>query len=446
MYKRLSAVMFPIVTLLFIGTALWGYQEFQQKNALMVQAENQYQRAFHDLTFHMDKLQDQLGQTLAVHSTSQGMHRKGLANVWKTTSEAQSDISQLPLSTLPFEQTEEFLSRISSYAYQASVRDMTKQPLTNEEMNTLKTLYANSKQISADLQDVQNKVLANGLRWMDVQSAMSNKSTSGNTAITDGFKSLDGKVSEYPEIDWGTSVASLFSKRTLTMLEGPEVSEDEIKKKAAKLMKPHEMKEITIRKNGNSPDHMTYTARAEHKNGDGEISIDFTKQGVVLSFMDTRSIGKKQVSIDEAADNAASFIKRHGFENMNKVRSQSYDGLETFTYVPVKEDVLLYPMKVLVRVALDTGDIVGVQAADYIYGASDMKSVSIKPKLTKEQALARVNPNMKVSYDRLVVIKNEVSQPVLCYEIGGTTDDQNYRIYINAETGNEEIVESVSKT
>ena len=41
MYRRLSAVMFPIVTLLLIGTVIWGYQVNQEKNSILIKAENQ---------------------------------------------------------------------------------------------------------------------------------------------------------------------------------------------------------------------------------------------------------------------------------------------------------------------------------------------------------------------------------------------------------------------
>ena len=79
MYKRLSAIFFPIATVLLIGALMWGYQENQEKNSILIKAENQYQRAFHNLSFHVDKLHGELGNTLAVHSASTGSQRKGLS-------------------------------------------------------------------------------------------------------------------------------------------------------------------------------------------------------------------------------------------------------------------------------------------------------------------------------------------------------------------------------
>lgn len=108
MYKRLSAVLFPVVTLMMIGAFVWGYQQSQmrkevslQANSMSIKAENQYQRAFHDLSFHMDQLHSQLGNAVAVHNTSHAMHRKCLMNVWRIASEAQNEVNQLPLNVMP---------------------------------------------------------------------------------------------------------------------------------------------------------------------------------------------------------------------------------------------------------------------------------------------------------------------------------------------------------
>src|SRR5690606_397053 len=141
MYKRLSAVLFPVFAVMLAGTALWGYREHQEKNSLLIKAENQYQRAFHDLSRHIEQLHEQLGNTLAVSTSSQSFQRKGLINVWRITSQAQGEISQLPLTLLPFNRTEEFLSKIANFSYKTAIRDLTKQPLTEQEYATLQTLY-----------------------------------------------------------------------------------------------------------------------------------------------------------------------------------------------------------------------------------------------------------------------------------------------------------------
>lgn len=174
------------------GTAYWGYQEHQEKNAVLLNAENTYQRAFHDLTYQVDLLHDKIGTTLAMNSRQS--LSPSLIEVWRLTSEAHSDVGQLPLTLLPFNKTEEFLSKIGNFSYRTAVRDLDKEPLSKDEYNTLKVLYKQSGDIQNDLRKVQHMVLKNNLRWMDVELALaSGKETTDNTII-DGFKAVEKTV------------------------------------------------------------------------------------------------------------------------------------------------------------------------------------------------------------------------------------------------------------
>lgn len=87
MYKCLSLVMFLIFVVLLIGVLVWGYQENQEKNVILIKVENQYQCVFYDLFFYMDKLYFEIGNILVVNFIFQGMYCKGLMNVWRFISE-----------------------------------------------------------------------------------------------------------------------------------------------------------------------------------------------------------------------------------------------------------------------------------------------------------------------------------------------------------------------
>ena len=49
-----------VLSIALVFTAFWGYRQFNDKELLIVQAENNYQRAFHDLTYHIDLLYDKI--------------------------------------------------------------------------------------------------------------------------------------------------------------------------------------------------------------------------------------------------------------------------------------------------------------------------------------------------------------------------------------------------
>lgn len=112
------------------------------------------------------------------------------------------------------------------------------------------------------------------------------------------------------------------------------------------------------------------------------------------------------------------------------------------TFVSSQDGVLIYPEKMTVRVGLDTGEAVGFQASDYVNEHKE-KRVLTKPKLSLAEARAMLNPEFKELYNRLAWIENEDAVELLTYEFGGKINGSQFRIYLNADDGNEEAVEQI---
>ncbi|THF78348.1 germination protein YpeB [Cohnella fermenti] len=448
MYARLSSVLFPIAAILLVGSLIWGYQEHQEKNSVLIKAENQYQRAFHDLTNHMSRLQDELGQTLAVNSVSQGAQRKGLVKVWRLTSEAQNEVNQLPLALLPFNQASDFLSRISDFAYSTSVRDLTKQPLTNDELKTMKSLYAKASDINKDLDKVESAVLSDRLRWMDVEVAMASKDEPGGSTIIDGFKAVDKKIGSYPENDWGPSSMSTKSKKTVQMLTGPDTSSDEIKQKALSFLGTRAFSdkesEVKVEETGTKTQMPIYSVTIKSKNGD-QLSLDYTRKGgELLWYMNPRKVAVRKLSLDETRNKASQFLLRHGYKDMTPITYDQYDHVSVFTFVRQQDNVKVYPDKVTVRIAMDNGEAVGLQAKDHVFAEKTTKLAA--PKIAKQEAAKVLHPEFKVQGYSLSLIENEEKKQVLCHEFVGKVNGSSYRMYINADTGVEESIEKIPES
>src|SRR5690625_403280 len=150
-----------VLSIGIVGTGVWGYQEHQEKNSILIQAENTYQRSFHELTYNIDLLHDTIGSSLAMNSKEQLSPQ--LAEIWRITSLAHNNVGQLPLTLVPFNKTEEFLSKMGDFSYKVAVRDLNKTPLSDEEDNTLQSLYEMSGEIKQKLLRVQNMALENKL-------------------------------------------------------------------------------------------------------------------------------------------------------------------------------------------------------------------------------------------------------------------------------------------
>ena len=440
MYRRLSSILFPLVIIALIGAGIWGYQENQEKNAILIKAENQYQRAFHDLSFHMDKLHNELGSAIAVNSTSQDFYKKGLVNIWKLSSQAQSEINQLPLALLPFNETEQFLNHLSQFSYQTAVRDLKANPLTPAEKKTLTTLYDRSKSITTQLKGVQDKVLAKNLRWMDAEIALSTQKNSLDNSIIDGFTTVDKEVKTNTELNWGPTMMGVFQKKNFSMLSGKALTPEQIKHKAAQFLGTQDEASLQVTENGKGTEANSYSVTHQQPKSNDFTQIDLTKQnGDVIFYIMSHTAKSKVLDAAGAKEAAAEFLDTHGYKQMKAVNYDEDHNIATLIYAKMQDRVIVYPEKLTVRIALDDGSVVGFQAAEYIMEHKTHKWAS--PKLNLEQAKKELDPKFIIKSHALALIKNEVNEEVLCYEIIGKTNGNNYKIYINAQTGYEENIE-----
>ena len=214
------------LSLAVAGTAIWGYQEHREKNAVLINAENNYQRAFHELTYQVDLLHDKIGTTLAMNSRQS--LSPTLAEVWRITSEAHNDVGQLPLTLLPFNKTEEFLAQMGDFSYRTAVRDLDKDPLTDKEYATLKNLYGQAEEIQNELRKVQHIAMKNNLRWMDVELALASGKEQADNTIIDGFKTVEKTVEGYNETDLGLAFVNLkVNDNSYDHLDGKNLSKEE---------------------------------------------------------------------------------------------------------------------------------------------------------------------------------------------------------------------------
>ncbi|NSL52319.1 germination protein YpeB [Calidifontibacillus erzurumensis] len=438
----LRTLLIVFLVVLAIGTGVWGYQEHQEKNAILIHAENNYQRAFHDLTYQIDLLQDKIGTTLAMTSKSQ--LSPALADVWRITSEARMDVGQLPLALMPFNKTEEFLSNIGDFSYKTAVRDLEKDPLTESEYKTLQQLYEHATEIQQELRKVQHQVLSNNLRWMDVEIALASGKEKVDNTIIDGFKTVEKNVEEYSESNFGPEFTQMNAKKdkSFQYLKGKEITEEEAIQIARRFIKIDERANIQVSENGDGAEYSFYSVVIDSPKQKSEIYMDITKKGgYPIWVLNDRDIKTQKISLNEAAEKAKKYLEANHFKDLQLFESAQYDSIGVFTFVAMQDDIRVYPDSIRMKVALDNGEIIGFSANDYLL--AHHKRTIPKTKLTIEEALKKVNPAVKVMEHRLAIINDDLGEEALCYEIMGTINNDTYRIYINAIDGSEEKVEKL---
>ncbi|TMW73619.1 germination protein YpeB [Alteribacter natronophilus] len=441
----IRSVLIALLVVAVLGTGYWGYLEHQEKNAVLIQAENNYQRAFHELSYDLDHLHDELGSALAMNSRER--LSPSLTDVWRITSEAQSDLGQLPMSLMPFSKTEEFLHKIGDFSYRNAVRDLDQEPLSEEEYEQLKTLYSQSGEIQDEMRKVQGMVINDNLKWMDVELAMAAQDNPGDNAIINGFEIIDEKAGHFSETDFGPDSGHITKtdEEIAERVEGlEEIDEQEAVDIAGEFLDRDKDFEVEVDTTGDGLAYKAYSLTIEDPDDGHDIYMDITKKGgKPLWLLEDRQIETADISLYDASEKAGKFLEKNGFESMALVDSKQYENTGVFNFAHMQNDVRVYSDAVVVEVALDNGDIIGYEGFSYI--ANHEKEKPVNQSLTREEARDRLNPALEVMEHHLAVIENELEEEVLCHEFFGTIDDDTYRIFINAENGREERVEKMDR-
>lgn len=436
----IRGIIIAVLTIGIAGTAYWGYQEHQEKNAILINAENNYQRAFHDLTYQMDVLHDKIGTTLAMNSRRS--LSPALAEVWRITSTAHGDVGQLPLALMPFNKTEEFLANIGKFSYQTAVRDLDKEPLTDDEYSTLNKLYEQSAHIQKELRRVQNVAMKNNLRWMDVELALASGKGNGDNTIIDGFKTVEKHAEGFSENNGQNPTLASFQERdeNYSHLKGSPISKKEAIDIAKRYANLNKVRDVNVTENGKGAKYGFYSVSLQSQ--DQSAALDITKRGgYPIWFINSREIGDQKLSLNEAGTMAERFLKRHHYKDLEMFESVQYDNTGLFTFVTNRKGTRIYPESIKVKIAMDNGEIIGFSASDYLKGQRTRNIPAAK--LPADQARGKINKNVKIMEERLAVIDNEAGKEVLCHEFIGTLGNDTYRIFINAQSGDEEKVEKM---
>jgi len=438
----LKGILIGVLSIGLIGTAFWGYSEHNEKRAVKIQAENNYQRAFHELTYEVDLLHDKIGDTLAMKSKTS--LSPALVEVWGLTSQAHSNVGQLPLRLLPINKTEEFLSNIGDFSYRTAVRDLDKEPLSEKEYDTLQRLYENSAEIQGELRKVQHLVFEDKLRWMDVELAYAKEQNPKNNVIIDGFKSVESSVASYSDANMDPALTNFkVNRNNLANVKGENITKSQAKEIARKFLELNGSEKIKVSRTGEKLKDHYYSLEITDPKQKNEIYMDITeKGGYPLWVISNREIGKQKIDLNKASINGLKFLERNKYPNMELFQSSQYDTIGVFTYVSNINGVRIYPELITMKIALDDGSIVGFSAKNYL--AAYTKRNIPEPKISIEEARKSVNSNMKIMEERKAIILNKLNQEILCYEFVGIRGNDTYQVFINANTAVEEQIKKLN--
>lgn len=428
-----------VLTAGIIGTGYWGYGEYLVRQKLQNRAEGQYQRAFHEMSWHIDTISGQLAQILVSKSKEQGVI--SLATLWRQVFAAQANLGELPLAFMPLSKTEKFLADTGDVSFallSRTAQDV--QGLNEKEQNIIEQLYERSKGLREDMTKLSSEILDRQLSWTQVEVAalQSNKQLEDNT-ILDGFDLMERRMEEYPEIDLGQDfsqvrpdIREVRSDQKITLENAQRIAHDWWYSKED----AHQAK-LAYEGVGDIP---TYGLEFNPLEGeDNPLYLDISKlDGTVIWAMQPKTISEASLNTSDGEIKAQEFLSAHGFQSMALVKAEQDDNAGIYTLVPRQGDVLLYPDQVKVQVALDNGEVIGYEGTPY-YMYHKERDLP-QPKINEEQLRKQVSPYIKIELIRPALIANTWGKEILSWEVRGSFEEEKFVIFYNADSGSEEQI------
>jgi len=438
-----------VIGLLVLAAAgYWGYGRMAASRSLEIQLSNKYQRAFYDLTDRVQDLEVLLSKSLV--AADPGLDNTILMDIRQQAAFAQSDLSQLPLSGELAGRTAQFLAQAGDYAYSLAGRLNNGAVINAEHWNTMNDLYRQAVELNRELQGMQYRVAQNNFYFTrlvrQLQKNLPEKP--GKTPQTD-FQKLDEQMQRYPTLVYDGPFSEHLEQAEPRALKGlEEITPGEAKNNALAFMDRKQgvdyRAEVTGTTGGQIRAYRVEVFGDEENNGDRTVFDISKKGGRVVWMLNSRQTGAKTVELEQARQKALKFLKGRGFGEMRSAYYLLHGNSVTFNLAAVQDGVTIYPDLVKVTVALDNGEVTGVEAAGYLMSHRERDLPVVK--ISGEQARATINPRLQTSGGKLALIPEGVTDEKLVYEFRGQLGEDKYLIYINAVNGREENVMKLIET
>lgn len=447
MDKRRHIIAPSLLSLLLILSLVWGYNQSQAKDNYEIALENHYQRLFFDVKKHVENVQVNLSKALVADSKEQNIVL--FSQIMNEAFFAQDKLGQMPITHRESAKTEMFLTQAADYSAYLIQRHLEGQEVTDEQRKALTDLQKNSAKFNGELAKLHEGMMESNFLLGAPSNRQSKKVQQANEKVFQtSLVSVDKQMAKSPELIYDGPFSDQMVNRKPVGLGDKKTSLEEAKKIAQEFFGKERVIEIEVFEEGEHANEVKIPAHTLHiypENQQKDLAVYMgisKKGGNVLWMVNPRPVSKANLSIKNAEEKALKYLKDKGFDNMEPNYSLKYDGTILFNFAYKQNDVTIYTDLIKVKVALDTGEIVGFDASTYYMNHQDRNIGS--PHINEAEARAKVKVNFDINSIRLALIpkgKNEI----LCYEFKGKYQDADFIIYINALDGREEQILQIIK-
>lgn len=438
--------MYGVAIVLIIAIVIMSILWYKQKNEYIIATENSYNLAFYELIDYISDVENYLAKSMITTSSEHGAET--LIHVWRQANLAQVYLAQLPISTNELSNTAKFLNQVSDYSHALARKAIDGQDLTQEELDNLKTLHDYSVNLGDTLEQLSSDMNDGKISWKELTEDVDTTFAQqvDNLSAT-SFSNIDENFGEYEGLIYDGAYSEHIESSEKKGLVGEDITEEQAKEKAISFIGKDRFQDIKLNGLVENGDIVVYDFSITVKDADknNPLTISISKKGghiVVANY--NRTIKEEKIQIEEANEIGKDFLNSIGIPNMETTYYLKQGGAVTINYAYKQEDVIIYPDLIKVKIALDNGEVLGMETTGYLNNHTE-RSIET-PLITMQDARESLNNNLEVTSEGLAIIPTEWRTEIFCYEFKGKINDTDFLVYINAETGKEEDILVIIET
>lgn len=435
--------MLSVICVLLIIVAVLGVVLYKKQAQYRQASENSYNMAFYELVDYVQNVESYLAKSVISSTPEQGAET--LTHLWREANLAQSYLSRLPIESQELENTEKFLNQVSDYSYTLSRKNIYDEKLSEDDLKNLKDLHGYSVELENTLNQLSEDLNSGRFKWGELTKKGSIAFAQQVDNISkESFSNLEENFHEYSGLIYDGAFSEHLTGQEKKGLTGEDIEEEQAKKKAEEFIGKDEVKEITNLGYSENASVPSYDFSITNKK-DETINISISKKGGHIVYMNSnREVNTETISQEEANKKGKEFLNNKGFKNMKETYYLKQEGIVTINYAYMQDNVVIYPDLIKVKVALDNGDVLGMETSGYLNNHTT-RDIS-KIKISQQEAKKKLNKDLEIGSEGLAIIPTEWKTEILCYEFKGKVDGREFLVYINSENGKEEDILIIKNT
>ena len=435
--KKSNYIFIAILLLLVFGL---GYYAYYLNTENETTEENSYDYSFSELVNYVNNIENYLAK--AMISKSSVHSAETLTKIWSDSNLAIVYFENIPLVDEGTNKSIKFLNQVSDYAYTLSKKSIQGELLTDEDFENLKTLY----NYCTSLKDVLNELsteLNNGtISWEDLDEQTDWAFVEKDVSV---FSSIESNFDDYEGLIYDGAYSDYIENDEKLGLTGDEIDEETAKSVIEDVFSDKQIQEIVSNGEieGDSIACYNFTVRTE-ENYNMDVSISKIG-GWIVEILSDRDVTEENISLEDAVSAGKAYLEKMGYTSMEETYYTKQENILTINYAYIQDEIMMYPDLIKVKIALDDGEILGMEATGYLNNHTDRELAEIQ--ISIDDARANLNSNLEILSEGMAVIPLEdENTEVLCYEFKGKVENKEFLVYINVQTGEEEEILVILET